>query len=105
MVAPHRMKRPWNGAQEPPFDFASIPQHDPSNPLSPGVGCPASSSRGVTWPPVDSRLSGGEMWGSCDGGARVGSMTPLLTDRRSPVADLFSTFSTLAVTPLLTHRR
>lgn len=37
MVAPHRMKRPWNGAQEPPFDFASIPQHDPSNPLSPGA--------------------------------------------------------------------
>mmetsp|Transcript_30041 Transcript_30041/g.78814 ORF Transcript_30041/g.78814 Transcript_30041/m.78814 type:complete len:366 (+) Transcript_30041:52-1149(+) len=36
LVAPHRTKRPWNGAVEPPFDFASIPQHDPKNPLSPG---------------------------------------------------------------------
>lgn len=37
MVAPHRMKRPWNGAKEDPFDFDSIPQHDPTNPLSPGA--------------------------------------------------------------------
>lgn len=37
MVAPHRMKRPWNGAKEDPFDFDSIPQHDPKNPLSPGA--------------------------------------------------------------------
>jgi len=37
LVSPHRMKRPWNGAQEDPFDFASIPQHDPKNPLTPGA--------------------------------------------------------------------
>ena len=30
------MKRPWKGAVEDPFDFASIPQHDLGNPLSPG---------------------------------------------------------------------
>jgi hypothetical protein len=37
LVAPHRMKRPWAGQVEPPFDFKSIPQHDPKNPLSPGA--------------------------------------------------------------------
>lgn len=29
------MKRPWNGAVEDPFDFASIPRHDIKNPLCP----------------------------------------------------------------------
>ena len=61
MVAPHRMKRPWNGAQEPPFDFASIPQHDPSNPLSPGVGYTASSGS-VTF----------QHWIPCCPGAKCG---------------------------------
>eukprot|EP00040_Diaphanoeca_grandis_P032040 m.193078 g.193078 ORF g.193078 m.193078 type:complete len:353 (-) comp32493_c4_seq2:426-1484(-) len=37
LVSPHRMKRPWNGQVEPPFDFKSIPQHDKSNPLTPGA--------------------------------------------------------------------
>ncbi|EDQ91754.1 uncharacterized protein MONBRDRAFT_14373, partial [Monosiga brevicollis MX1] len=36
LVSPHRMKRPWKGAIEDPFDFASIPKHDPTNPLAPG---------------------------------------------------------------------
>ena len=31
------MKRPWNGAIEDPFDFASIPRHDPQNGLCPGT--------------------------------------------------------------------
>lgn len=37
LVSPHRMKRPWKGQVEKPFDFSSIPQHDPTNPLSPGA--------------------------------------------------------------------
>eukprot|EP00055_Hartaetosiga_balthica_P015753 m.95488 g.95488 ORF g.95488 m.95488 type:complete len:443 (-) comp8949_c0_seq1:1179-2507(-) len=37
LVAPHRMKRPWKGQVEPPFDFSAIPKHDPQNGLCPGV--------------------------------------------------------------------
>lgn len=37
LVSPHRMKRPWKGALEDPFDFASIPRHDITNPLAPGA--------------------------------------------------------------------
>ena len=37
LVSPHRMKRPWKGAVEDPFDFASIPRYDKTNPLSPGA--------------------------------------------------------------------
>jgi len=65
MVAPHRMKRPWNGAQEPPFDFASIPQNDPTNPLSPGVGhqcahsTPQPDPRVSTHPPCCARRLAG----------------------------------------------
>ena len=36
-MSPHRMKRPWKGALEDPFDFASIPRHDITNPLAPGA--------------------------------------------------------------------
>ncbi|EGD72344.1 galactose-1-phosphate uridylyltransferase [Salpingoeca rosetta] len=37
LVAPHRMKRPWKGQVEDPFDFASIPRHDPKNGLCPNT--------------------------------------------------------------------
>ena len=37
LVSPHRLKRPWQGQVEPPFDFSSIPRHDPANPLAPGA--------------------------------------------------------------------
>eukprot|EP01147_Barroeca_monosierra_P001603 gene1603-4740_t len=37
LVAPHRMKRPWQGQIEDPFDFASISRHDTSNSLTPGA--------------------------------------------------------------------
>jgi len=44
LVSPHRMKRPWNGQMEAAFDFASIPQYDPKNPLSPGNSRGSSGS-------------------------------------------------------------
>lgn len=37
LVAPHRLKRPWKGQVEPPFDFSSIPRMDRTNPLAPGA--------------------------------------------------------------------
>ncbi len=37
LVSPHRLKRPWQGQTEPPFDFASLPRLDPTNPLAPGA--------------------------------------------------------------------
>ena len=36
-MAPHRMKRPWQGQVEPPFDFSSVPRFDPKNGLCPGA--------------------------------------------------------------------
>ncbi len=37
LVSPHRMKRPWSGQVEKPFDFSTVPAFDPKNPLCPGV--------------------------------------------------------------------
>jgi len=36
-VSPHRALRPWAGQVEAAFDFASVPRHDPKNPLTPGA--------------------------------------------------------------------
>ncbi|XP_049846697.1 probable galactose-1-phosphate uridylyltransferase [Schistocerca gregaria] len=39
LVSPHRMKRPWSGQIEHPQE-EEIPEHDPNNPLCPGVTRP-----------------------------------------------------------------
>ncbi|XP_049952695.1 probable galactose-1-phosphate uridylyltransferase isoform X1 [Schistocerca serialis cubense] len=39
LVSPHRMKRPWSGQIERPQE-EEIPEHDPNNPLCPGVTRP-----------------------------------------------------------------
>lgn len=40
LVSPHRMKRPWAGQVEPPPQD-DLPDHDPTNPLCPGVSRPS----------------------------------------------------------------
>lgn len=50
LVSPHRMKRPWKGQVEAPFDFASVRRHDVSNQLSPG----ATRSNGAVNPDYQS---------------------------------------------------
>lgn len=50
LVSPHRMKRPWKGQIEPPFDFASIPRFDAKNPLCPSATRANGEVRGLQCP-------------------------------------------------------